>query len=197
MKYIIFAAFFISLAFGRIRVHPPNVKIDTENRPNFTVAKNLNLDSLVGDKTYYNILSKPDFIDRICHCTEASYKWNADKSHLIVSESCKILASTGPTISQESELIPKGQNENGKMTRSDFGGFLHTPYDILDVADDYSWIAIGEPDLNHFWLLSTKPTLDQRTIKKVLDKQRDVNGFDFSDIIYTDQSCHQNPDIYE
>jgi len=197
MKSFIIAAFFISLAFAGVRVSPPNIKVNEDEKPNLTVAKDLNLDSLVQAKTYYNILSKPDFLDRICHCTEASYRWNPNRDKLIVTESCNILASSGPSISQESELIAKDPNFKAKLTRADFGGFLHTSYNILEAANDYSWVAVGDANLEHFWLLSTQPTLDQNMIKKVLNNQKNVNGFDFSDIIFTDQSCHQKIDFSE
>jgi apolipoprotein D and lipocalin family protein len=55
--------------------------------------------------------------------------------------------------------------------------FVWGDYWIIDLASDYSYAVVGEPDRKYLWILSRTPTLDDATYQGILDrvKQRDYN----------------------
>jgi len=179
MKYTIFIAFALCIAFTSA--------IATSR--GFVVQDKIDLNALVKIGTYYNILSKPDAVDKLCHCTQAVYTWISPNQRLGLLESCHLFRPKGPYISENSELQTKVLASNALLTRYDFNGFVQSNYAIVQAAVDYSWIAVADPNLKHFWLLANTPTLDQDTVNDILSNQGKVNGFDFSDALYTDQSC--------
>ena len=178
MKSMIFIAFALFIAFASAAAGR-----------GFIVQDKVDLNALVTIGTYYNILSKPDAVDKLCHCTQAVYSWISKNQRLGLLESCHLFKAKGPYISENSELQTKVLSSNALLTRYDFNGFVQSNYAIVQTAPDYSWIAVADPNLKHFWLLANTPNLDQETVNDVLSSQARINGFDFSDALYTDQSC--------
>ena len=60
-------------------------------------------------------------------------------------------------------------------------------YWIIDLADDYSFAAIGEPGLKYFWVLSRKPELDDSTLCSILDRVK-AQGYDLTNLVMTKQN---------
>jgi apolipoprotein D and lipocalin family protein len=48
--------------------------------------------------------------------------------------------------------------------------FVWGDYWILDLASDYSYAVIGEPDREFLWVLARSPQMDQGTLGKVLER---------------------------
>ncbi|MBI1355050.1 MAG: hypothetical protein GC160_11945 [Acidobacteria bacterium] len=59
-------------------------------------------------------------------------------------------------------------------------------YQVIDLAPDYSWAAVGEPTRRYFWLLSRAPRLDEGTLKGILQRA-EAQGYDLSGLIRTPQ----------
>ena len=59
-------------------------------------------------------------------------------------------------------------------------------YWILDLADDYSWVAVGSPDRGYFWVLSRSLELDRSILAGIIDRA-ERQGFDLSRLIRTRQ----------
>ncbi len=62
--------------------------------------------------------------------------------------------------------------------------FVWGDYWIIDLAPDYSYAAVGEPDRKYLWILSRTPSLDEATLQSILERVRQ-NGYDLSTLIRT------------
>ncbi len=65
--------------------------------------------------------------------------------------------------------------------------FVWGNYWIIDLATDYSYAVIGEPDREYLWVLSRTPHMDEALLTKVLDRVRDGQGYDLTGLIRTKQ----------
>lgn len=60
-------------------------------------------------------------------------------------------------------------------------------YWIIDLADDYSYAAIGDPDRKYFWILSRTPKLDDAVYQDILRRAEKL-GFDPAKVEKTPQN---------
>ncbi|MBT8349184.1 MAG: lipocalin [Sulfurovum sp.] len=75
--------------------------------------------------------------------------------------------------------------DKGFLKVSFFGPFYGS-YIVMD-TDYKTYTMISGPDLSYFWILSRTPTLDEKTLNRLLDQAKDA-GFDTSVLIYPNQS---------
>jgi apolipoprotein D and lipocalin family protein len=59
-------------------------------------------------------------------------------------------------------------------------------YQILALAPDYSYAAVGSPDLKYLWILSRARTMTPETYRKVIENMR-AQGFKVEDLELTRQ----------
>jgi apolipoprotein D and lipocalin family protein len=59
-------------------------------------------------------------------------------------------------------------------------------YWILDLAPDYSYAIVGEPDRKYLWILARTPKIDESTYTELLEKVRQM-GFPAESLIRTNQ----------
>lgn len=64
--------------------------------------------------------------------------------------------------------------------------FLWADYWIVDLADDYSFAAIGGPSRDYLWILSRSPTMSATTYEALVNRLT-AQGFDTSKLIKTKQ----------
>lgn len=62
--------------------------------------------------------------------------------------------------------------------------FVWGKYWIIDLADDYSYAVIGEPDREYLWILARSPKLDESILQNIFEKVKS-NGYDVKNIIIT------------
>ena len=65
--------------------------------------------------------------------------------------------------------------------------FVWGDYWIIDLAPDYSYAVVGEPDRKYLWVLSRTPAMDETTIQGILDRVKQ-NGYDLAGVIRTKQT---------
>lgn len=177
MKAFIFLALLLTSAFSRL------------HDDDLVTADQIDLEAIVKIGIYYNIVSKPDPIDLECHCSQVIYTWITKGTDLNLSESCRFFSAQGKNVTSNSEAVPIDAT-NSRLINYNFHRLAKAPYDFVQVADDYSWLAVGMPNRKYFWLLSSKPTLDQSIVDAVLKNQTLVNNYDFTKYSVEDQSCH-------
>ena len=61
-------------------------------------------------------------------------------------------------------------------------------YWIIDLAEDYSYAAVGDPGRKTLWVLARAKTLNDTTYNKILENVK-LKGFDVSKLKKMDQSC--------
>jgi len=62
--------------------------------------------------------------------------------------------------------------------------FVWGNYWVIDLADDYSFAVIGEPNREYLWILARSPSLDADTYGKILDRIT-RQGYDISKLVRT------------
>ena len=61
-------------------------------------------------------------------------------------------------------------------------------YWIIDLADDYSYSAVGDPDRKYFWILSRAPQLDDAVYQDILRRAEKL-GFNPAKVEKTSQNA--------
>lgn len=64
--------------------------------------------------------------------------------------------------------------------------FLWADYWIIELADDYTYAAVGEPSREYLWILSRTPTMPDSTYAAVVDRLTE-QGFDTAKLVKTRQ----------
>ena len=64
--------------------------------------------------------------------------------------------------------------------------FVWGNYWIIDLAADYSYAVVGEPDRKYMWVLSRTPVMDETTLQGILDRAKG-KGYDLTGLIRTKQ----------
>ncbi len=64
--------------------------------------------------------------------------------------------------------------------------FVWGDYWIIDLAPDYSYVAVGEPSREYLWILSRTPRLDEAVYAGILDRLREQR-YDVSRLMRTKQ----------
>ena len=77
--------------------------------------------------------------------------------------------------------------DKGFLKVSFFGPFYGS-YIVMD-TDYETYTMISGPDLSYFWILSRKPTLDEKILNRLLAQAKEA-GFDTSKLIYPEQSMN-------
>jgi len=60
-------------------------------------------------------------------------------------------------------------------------------YWIIDLAPDYSYAVIGEPNREYLWVLARTQGLDKNILHEILERVK-KKGYDLKDLIYTRQT---------
>ena len=64
--------------------------------------------------------------------------------------------------------------------------FVWGDYWIIDLASDYSYAVVGEPERKYLWILSRKPALPDATYRGILERI-ERQGYDPEDLVKTPQ----------
>ena len=76
-------------------------------------------------------------------------------------------------------------SSNAKLKVQFFWPF-RDKYWIIDLADDYSYAAVGHPNRKYLWILSRTPEMNQQVYEGILARLK-VKGFDTNKLNKTPQ----------
>ena len=65
---------------------------------------------------------------------------------------------------------------------------------VIDIADDYSWVLLGNPEKTSLWIKSREPELDFKIIQKLILEARKT-GFPVNELNFIPQICGNNYDL--
>lgn len=65
---------------------------------------------------------------------------------------------------------------------------------VIDIADDYSWVLLGNPEKTNFWIKARKPSLDFKIIQRLISEVKKI-GFKVDKVSFTPQFCGNNFDL--
>ncbi|MEB2775759.1 lipocalin family protein [Algoriphagus sp. D3-2-R+10] len=141
----------------------------------------VDLEKYAGD--WYEIASFPQFFQKGCTCTKATYTPNEDGT-IKVENSCNVPAKGKIKTSTAKAFLEDGSG-NAKLNVQFFWPFKGK-YWIIDLAKDYSYAVVGHPNRNYLWILSRTPQMDEKLYEKLLEGITE-KGFDISKLEKTIQ----------
>lgn len=156
-----------------------NSCLSNKNAP--ATVNNVDLEKYAGK--WYEIAAFPTKFQKGCSCSSAEYSLNS-KGYVDVLNSC--YKNNEASSIKGKAFIVKGSN-NSKLKVQFFWPFKGD-YWIIELADDYSWVAVGSPKRNFLWIMSRTKTMDETLYKQI--NQKLINkGFDVYKLVKTRQDC--------
>ena len=132
--------------------------------------------------TWYEIARLPNFFQRGCQATTATYTPMKDNLIEVVNE-CHDESPEGPLRSITGRAWAKDES-NAKLKVQFFWPFSGN-YWITDLARDYSWAVVGDPSRKYLWILSRSPQMDEQLYQELLEGAA-AKEFDVSSLIRTE-----------
>jgi len=137
--------------------------------------------------TWFEIARKPVWFERNAVGVTATYTLKPDGGVRVFNASHKARCDAPrKTATGRAHAVDAS---HAKLMVSFFGPFF-APYQIYELADDYSHAVVGSPDRKTLWILSRTPTLPNDLIAGIVSRFT-AKGFDLRDFIYT-QPCPAN-----
>jgi apolipoprotein D and lipocalin family protein len=128
--------------------------------------------------TWYEIYRLPNrFEGTDCVTVSAQYALK-DDGNVSVLNTC--LKKDGPKVANGIAKVVPGSN-NSKLKVSFFRPF-YGDYWVIDLAEDYSWVLVGEPAGKYFWILARQKQLDSKLEEALLAKAEKL-GYQRKDLI--------------
>lgn len=150
-------------------------KISTEDLPTVT---HVDVERYCG--TWYEIASVPSARQKNCTDTKAEYTL-APGGYVKVRNSCK---RKGRKASVDAKAYPEPGSGNARLVVR-FFRFIKAGYLVIDLADDYSWAVVANPEFTKVWVLSRTPYPSAIQYREILDKIS-TKGFDVNRLKKTD-----------
>ncbi|MBK8465845.1 MAG: lipocalin family protein [Chloracidobacterium sp.] len=141
---------------------------------------------------WYEIGKYPNRFQKKCVAnTTANYTVKKNGRIEVLNECVK---KDGITVKAVGEAKIGDKTNNAKLKVrfapgfTSFLPFVWANYWVIDIAPDYSYSVIGEPDRDYFWILSRSPEMDTATYQTIL-RRAETMGFDPSRVEKTPQNA--------
>ncbi len=145
-------------------------------------VKNVDLSKYVGK--WFEIASFPQRFQKRCHCTTAEYT-PTDKGYIIVENRCNKDSVNGKLSSIKGKAFVVENTGNAKLKVQFFWPFKGD-YWIIDLADNYSYAVVSNPDKKSLWILSRTSKLDAAVYQQIIMRLKE-KGFDLTNLKMTEQ----------
>ncbi len=158
--------------------------IPTNLNPINTVSTEIDLNRYLGK--WYQIAALPQIFSFNAKCVTAEYSLNSDGSVKVVN---KQITQDGSA----QEIIGKATVEpNSGNAKLRVGFFGQQPaasnYWIVEIADDYSYAVVSDPNKTTWWILSRTPQMDPTLVQSIIDRWASF-GINMSLLQRTVQDC--------
>ena len=173
-KYIYL--FFISITSVFILSACANQAVYRQSSSPLTSVSSVDLNRYLG--TWYEIYRLPNWFEGTdCVTVSAQYAIR-DDGNVSVLNTC--LKKDGPKVANGIAKVVPGSN-NSQLKVSFFRPF-YGDYWVIDLAEDYSWVLVGEPAGKYFWILARQKQLDSKLEEALLVKAEKL-GYQRKDLI--------------
>jgi apolipoprotein D and lipocalin family protein len=141
--------------------------------PEVCAVPSVDLDRYAG--TWYEIARLPNWFQKKCACcVTATYTVRGPGKLSVVNE-CRTADGRASRAEGVAKLAdPKGPTSKLKVRFAprilSFLGFVWGDYWVLDLADDYSYVLVGDPGRKYLWILARQPTLPEETYQALVQK---------------------------
>lgn len=133
---------------------------------------------------WYEISSFPQRFQKDCHCTTAEYTLS-EKGYMIVENRCNKDSINGKQSYIKGKVFADKNTGNSKLKVQFFWPFK-AKYWIIDLANDYSYAVVSNPNKKYLWILSRTPQMDFEIYQQII-KRLEEKGFDITKIKTTKQ----------
>jgi apolipoprotein D and lipocalin family protein len=133
---------------------------------------------------WYEFAAYPQPFQKGCHCTTAEYTLT-DRGYVIVENRCNRGSINGKESYIKGKAFVKKNSGNAKLKVQFFWPF-RGDYWIIDLADDYSYAVVSNPNKKYLWILSRTPVMSNEIYEGILERLRE-KGFDLSKLNLTVQ----------
>ena len=154
------------------------------------VVPAVDLDKYAG--LWYEVARLPNRFEEKCTGEVTANYERIEDGRLKVVNSCR--KSDGKMT--KAEGVARLADKNGPNSRLEvrfapsflsFLPFVWGDYQIIELAEDYSYAVVGSPDRKYLWILSRTAQIDEDTYGR-LTQAAAAQGFDVSKLIRTKQS---------
>jgi apolipoprotein D and lipocalin family protein len=183
-----YIAIILNLPFGRLPQHWVLVPLFSLMFTSIAMSQTLQTVPFVDLNKYagkwYEIASIPQFFQKGCNGTTAEYTVT-DKGYVIVENRCNKDSIQGKQTSIKGKAFVVENSGNAKLKVQFFWPFKGK-YWIIDLADDYSYAVVGNPNRKALWILSRTPVMSDITYQQIIAGIKE-KGFDIAKIVLTNQ----------
>lgn len=154
-----------------------------ENKPLATVDR-VDLERYSG--TWFEIARLPQWFQRGCYNSTASYSLNEDGSVRVVNR-CQREGKPPSQAEGTARVVPGSANTKLKVRFDNWISRLiptitEGNYWILALDQDYQTVVIGEPSREYLWILSRSPELPDDQYQALVDVA-DSKGFPVAELV--------------
>jgi apolipoprotein D and lipocalin family protein len=151
------------------------------------VVPSVDLSRYVG--TWYEIARLPNWFQKQCvGDVTATYTLLSDGTIKVVNRCSKENGQTVEAAGKAKVADKNGPNTKLKVRFApavlSFLPFVWGDYWIIDLAPEYSYAVVGDPDRKYLWVLSRTPVMDDSVLQGILDRVKQM-GYDLSGLIRT------------
>ena len=180
--------FFLILLFTIISMNQLHSQ-DSLKKP-LTVVPSVDIKRYCG--TWYEIARLPNRFQKECAGFVSATYTLLENGDIEVVNKCR------NNEGEMTEAVGKARikDKNGPNTKLEvrfapailsFLPFVWGNYWIIDLAPDYSYAVIGEPNREYLWILSRSPQMDDATYREILYRITE-QGYDVSRLVRTKQA---------
>lgn len=134
---------------------------------------------------WYEIASYPQRFQKGCQNTIAEYSLS-EKGFVVVKNRCNKNSPNGKVSSIKGKAFVVKNSGNAKL-KVQFFWPLRGDYWIIDLAEDYSYAVVSNPNRKYLWILSRTPKMDEGLYQQILSRLKEKQ-FDLSKLQRTPQS---------
>ena len=159
----------------------PNASPPLDQAPPLEVVTSLEIERYLGD--WYEIASFPQFFQRGCVATRASYSLRED-GRIRVLNRCRDGALDADWRDAEGVAwVVDPEVSSARLLVSFFWPFKGD-YWVIDLGEDYEYAVVGHPERTYLWILSRTPTLPPDVYSGILERIR-AKGYDLGPLVKT------------
>jgi len=117
---------------------------------------------------WYSLYSIPTIFDKGTRETTATYTLNSDGYYNVLT--CAKKGTDEDIHTYKSKLFPQ---KNGEL-KAQFIWPFKIDYWVIDLADDYSHMVVGNPDHKFLFIMSRKPAMDKKLHDELVEKCKEM-----------------------
>ena len=156
---------------------------EKQNEINTSVVPNLDVERYMG--TWYEIGRYDISFEKGLVGVTANYKLLDDGTIQVINTGYKDSLDGKIDIIEGKAKRRDKDATDGALKVSFFLNF-YAQYNVMELADDYSWSLVGSKTDKYLWILSRTPSLDTNTLEHILRLAAN-RGYDTSKILWVEQ----------